>query len=98
MIKHFKSASWYGCSSIILVIKRECQSICLCDIQDIEKLYNINQYANSIVILFSSETPQMYVLSDTESCPVLHKILPNSEGLLYKHIPEHGDVHSRVRV
>ncbi len=40
----------------------------------------------------------MYVLSDTESSPVLHKILPNSEGLLYKHIPEHGGVHSRVRV
>ncbi len=66
------------------------------------------QYANSIVILLqyciicqdkcSSETPQRYVLSDTESCPVLHKILPNSEGLLNKHIPEHGDVHSRVRV
>ncbi len=76
--------------------------------QDIEKWYNINQYASSIVILlqyfiicqdkFSSETPQMYVLSDTESSPVLHKILPNSEGLLYKHIPEHGGVHSRVRV
>lgn len=67
---HFQSTSWYGCRSIILVIKRECQSICLCDMQDIEKLYNINQYANSIVILlqyfiicqdkFSSDTPQMY--------------------------------------